>query len=206
MRVAACLSVVWLLSAVGLPAGDGSAPRHAQEAVRFDSSRSGKSVAGAVMPALCQSQPPAGKKAKGNDKDSGKTPSTKESAEMRARARKAIKDGDLGAAEALLRDGARVKGRAEREAWMLIEAEYRLAKKQPAAAGLAAMRLVILRPDSERVGEALYWAGRSYEGLKRPYKAIELYGQCLAHQKTDDATRKLAKARLTKLENQAGEE
>ena len=155
---------------------------------------------------LYQPQPPAGKKAKSNGKDSGKSPTTRESAELRARARKAIKNGDLGAAEALRREGVRVKDPAEREAWMLIDAEYRLAKKQPAAAGLAAMRLVILRPDSERVGEALYWAGRSYEGLKRPYKAIELYGQCLAHQKTHDPTRKLAKARLTKIEKRVGKE
>jgi hypothetical protein len=122
--------------------------------------------------------------------------SAKESAQMRRRAREAIKAGELDQATKFLRRSAGVKKRSERRAWLLLAAELGHAKGEHAEAALAAMRLVILHPKCDRVGAALFWAGRSYEGLRRPHKAIELYDQCLSRKDTGSSVRKRAKARL----------
>ena len=102
---------------------------------------------------------------------------------------------------------------SEKQAWLVLEAELELAKDNPAKAGLAAMRVIILHPESVHVGPALYWAARSCEGLQRPLKAIELYEECL--EKTPKGTkskpaskwhvsmRRRATARLAALKKQA---
>jgi len=118
-------------------------------------------------------------KRKSTKKDGGDSLSAKESATLRRRAREAIRAGDLQRATRLQRRAAGVKKRSERLAWLLFEAELEYTKKHCAKAALAAMRLVILHPRSDHVGAALYWAGRSYEGMKRPHMAIELYEECL---------------------------
>lgn len=122
--------------------------------------------------------------------------SAKESAEMRRRAAEALEAGMLDRATKLLRRSAGVKKRAERQAWLLFAAELEHAKGEHAKAALAAMRLVILHPKCDHVGAALFWAGRSYEGLHRPHKAIELYDRCLTRKDTGSSIRKGAKARL----------
>jgi tetratricopeptide (TPR) repeat protein len=127
----------------------------------------------------------------------------KESMEKRRLARESIAGGDLKTARRLLQQASGITASAEKQAWLLVRAEVEYADKQFAKAGLAAMRVVILYPESEHIAEALYWAGRSYEGLKRPAKAIELYKECLTHQGHDASTHKLAKARLKALEKQA---
>lgn len=127
------------------------------------------------------------------------TISAKESAAVRQRAEQAIKAGELDRATRLLRQAVGVKKRSERQAWLLLEAELEHAKKHYARAGLAAMRLAILHPSSDRVGAALYWAGRSYEGLERPHKAIDLYEECLAQKRTKSSIRKRARTRLAAL-------
>ena len=68
------------------------------------------------------------------------------------------------------------------------------------------MRVVILYPEGEHVGEALYWAGRSYEGLHRPAKAVGLYKESLSVKGTDASIRKLVTERLDALDKQAGDE
>lgn len=124
---------------------------------------------------------------------------------MRRRAREAIAAGDLKKAKELLGASARVTSSSEKQAWLLLEAEYQLTRKRYAKAGLAAMRVVIMYPDSELVGEAFYWAGRAYEGLARPAKAVELYGECVGRKQTDAGARKLARARLDELEKRTGD-
>jgi tetratricopeptide (TPR) repeat protein len=127
----------------------------------------------------------------------------KESTERRRQARDAIAAGDFKTARRLLQEARGITVSTEKQAWLLIRAEVELADKQFAKAGLAAMRVVILYPDSEHGAEALYWAGRSYEGLQRSAKAIELYEECLTHQGTNASIHKLVTARLKALEKQA---
>ena len=115
---------------------------------------------------------------------------------MRRRAREALKAGDLDRATRLLRRSAGVKKRSERQAWLLLAAELAHTKGEPARAALAAMRLVILHPKCDHVGAALFWAGRSYEDLRRPHKAIALYNQCLERKGAGSSIRKRARARL----------
>jgi tetratricopeptide (TPR) repeat protein len=144
-------------------------------------------------------------KAKPKQNNSDDRISIKESVELRRRAREAVASGDLKTAKQMLNTATRVTASAEKQAWLLVEAEYELARKRFAKAGLAAMRVAILNPDSESAGEALYWAARAYEGLQRPAKAIELYKECAARKGTDAAIRKLARTRLGELEKQVGE-
>lgn len=121
------------------------------------------------------------------------------------RAFKALRKHDYALAETLLATGLKSRSRSERDGWRLVEAELEMARKHYAKAGLAAMRVVILRPKSRRVGSALYWAGRAYEGLGRPAKAAALYRSCAEHKTTDAATRRKAQKRLSKLKKkQAG--
>lgn len=89
---------------------------------------------------------------------------------------------------------------AERAAWWLLEAELQLRRNDYAAAGLAAMKLVVFDPKSGRAGEALYLTGQAYEGLKRPRKAIELYQECLATENIDDGLRRKAEERVRALQ------
>lgn len=122
--------------------------------------------------------------------------SAKESANLRQQARTALREKRYDRAEALLKDGLRIRLQAEREAWQLFECELALARDQAARAGLTAMRLVILTPDSANVGAALYWAAKAYEALTRPAKAEELYRECVAHPSTPKNLRDAATKRL----------
>ncbi|MFQ5410732.1 MAG: tol-pal system YbgF family protein, partial [Phycisphaerae bacterium] len=118
----------------------------------------------------------------------------------RERARKAIQAGDYSLARTLIRTGQKSKNRNERDAWRIVESEMEYSRKRYAVAGLIAMRIVILHPRSAYHGVALYWAGRSYEGLDRSEKAIELYKSCVRHKTTRGSIRKKAKKRLAALE------
>lgn len=125
------------------------------------------------------------------------TPSSaKESAELRQQARTALRSKNYDRAEAMLKAGLRMRQQAEREAWQLFECELALARDQAARAGLTAMRLVILTPDSANVGAARYWAAKAYEALGRPAKAMELYRACAAHSSTPKNLRDAATKRL----------
>lgn len=122
--------------------------------------------------------------------------SAKESADLRQQARTALRERHYDRAEAMLKAGLRIRQQAEREAWQIFECELALARDQATRAGLSAMRLVILTPDSANVGAALYWAAKSYEALGRTAKAKELYRECAAHKSTpknvhDAATKRL---------------
>lgn len=121
---------------------------------------------------------------------------------MRTRTREAIEKGDFQQAERLIRDAGTVKEAAEREAWLLVRVDLAYARKQHAKSGLWAMRLVILHPQSKHVAAGLYWAGRCYEHLKRPDKAVGLYREALGHQTCDAGVRKMVKARLAAMEKQ----
>ncbi len=99
----------------------------------------------------------------------------------------------------MLKAGLRIRQQAEREAWQLFECELALARDQAARAGLTAMRLVILTPDSPNAGTALYWAAKSYEALERPSKAAELYRECAAHKTTPKNLRDAAMKRLNSI-------
>ncbi len=128
------------------------------------------------------------------------TPSSaKESADLRQQARTALRATYYDRAEAMLKAGLRVRQQAEREAWQLFECELALARDQATRAGLTAMRLVILTPDSPNAGAALYWAAKSYEALKRPAKAMELYRECAAHKSTPKNLRDAAMKRLNSI-------
>ncbi len=116
------------------------------------------------------------------------------------RARQAIRSGDYDLARALIRSGLRSKSRSVRDAWRVTEAELEYARKDYPRAGLAAMRVVILSPQSERVGNALYWAGRAYERIGRVSKAVELYEECIEHRTADEKLRDRAEKRLSKLD------
>jgi len=136
--------------------------------------------------------------------DSDRIPrlSVKESTALRAKAREAIEQGDWVEAERLIREGDAAADAAERQAWLLVRVDLAYARKQYAKAALEAMRLVVLHPRSRSVALALYWAGRSYEHLKRPEKARELYREAVQHPTCDAAVRKMVTARWAALDKQ----
>lgn len=125
--------------------------------------------------------------------------SAKESADLRQQARTALRNKNYDRAEAMLKAGLRMRQQAERQAWQLFECELALARDQAARAGLTAMRMVILTPDSANVGAALYWAAKAYEALARPAKAAELYRECVSHESTPKNLRDAATKRLDAL-------
>lgn len=90
-----------------------------------------------------------------------------------------------------------------KDGWTLVEAELELSQNNPVKAALLAMRVVILRPESEHAAPALYLAGRAYEKIGRPSKAIELYRECLDQRSASDALRKKAQRRIDALSEKA---
>ncbi len=87
-----------------------------------------------------------------------------------------------------------------RQSWQILEAELEFSLKKYAKAGLIVMRIVVLTPESEQIGPALFRAGRVYEKLDRPEKAIELYRECAAHKKVSESLKKKAERRIAALE------
>lgn len=83
--------------------------------------------------------------------------------------------------------------------WRLFDAKIQLTCKQYAAAGLAAMKVVILQHDSPRVAEALCIAGDAYDGLGRTEKAAGLFRECLGKKQLDPNVRHRAEAGLDRL-------
>ena len=151
-----------------------------------------------------QRDPKVRKKGKGNEKNSDRGSKKQggradKSLAARQKARNAIRSGKFESAESLIRKAAKIKHKAERDAWAIVSAELEHAKKNYAKAGLVAMRLVILRPKSAQVGAALYWVGRAYEGLGRPHKSIELYEACIEHKTTKRKTLQRAEKKLARL-------
>lgn len=98
---------------------------------------------------------------------------------------------------------SKTRSSAERNAWRIVEAELAMAQERYAAAGLAAMRVVILHPRSRQVGVAYYWTARAYEGLDRPRMAVSLYESCVAHKTTGRTIREKAETRLAALKPKA---
>ena len=129
--------------------------------------------------------------------------SSKESAELRDRARAAIKEGNLEVVGQLIEQTRNVVIPTERTAWWLIESEWLFNKKQFARSALVAMQIVILHPKSEQAGPALFWAGRCYEELGRPTKAIELYQECTSLKSLPGDVRAAATRRLSELKKKA---
>jgi tetratricopeptide (TPR) repeat protein len=132
----------------------------------------------------------------------GQTPmSAKDSAALRDKARAALAAGDLEAAGQLVDRTRGVVTPSERTGWWLIESELEFHRKQYAKSALAAMQIVILHPKCDQAGAALYWAGRSYEGLGRVAKAAELFQESLANRKTPKGFRDEMARRLDTLRN-----
>lgn len=171
----------------------------AWEASRFNPS--------SLSPITTRAKPPEKpRKSESSARDSGRDRLTiRESAEMRRRAVEAIRAGDFQAALKLIRDGARVTSVAEKQSWLLVESELEIARKNYAKAGLAAMRVVILYPESEQIGPALYWCGCAYEGLGRPRKALELYRESQGRKGLNEEMVQHLKLRIEALEKQVGE-
>ncbi|HRW51641.1 MAG TPA: hypothetical protein P5081_02065 [Phycisphaerae bacterium] len=105
-------------------------------------------------------------------------------ASMLDRALAAIRRGDFAEAEKLIHEGRKIRSTSKKDKWRIVEARLEFERGDFAKAGLRAMEIVILRENSDEVGQALYWAGRAYEGLGRPNKAIELYEDCRNHKTT----------------------
>ncbi len=122
--------------------------------------------------------------------------STSRPASPRAAVRRAIAAGDLAEARRLLAAGRKKARKSEQAAWEVVAAELSFAGKDYARGGLAAMRVVVLHPDSPHVSAALYWAGRSYEAMGRPAKAAELYKECIEQKTIDAVLRERARQRL----------
>ncbi|RIK68860.1 MAG: hypothetical protein DCC65_01645 [Planctomycetota bacterium] len=83
--------------------------------------------------------------------------------------------------------------------WRILDAKIQLQLKRYEAAGLAAMKVVILQPDSPRVAEGLCLTGEAYEGLGRPEKAASLFRECMNTKRVDPEVRRRAEAGLARL-------
>lgn len=132
-------------------------------------------------------------------------------ATLRQQITTALKAGELDKADAILRSAhPRVhaqKGGAkpeERGEWWLLEARLEFAREQYPEAGLAAMRIVALLPESKRVADGWYWAGRAYEKMNRPEKANQLFKKCFDRAAPESDLQKKARARLTAHQKKAG--
>lgn len=106
---------------------------------------------------------------------------------MRARAMDAIRAHRFSEAEQLIEQGRKSRSRNKRDDWTIIEVRLERERGNHALSGLIAMRLVVLRPNSDEVGAALYWTARAYEKLGRPGKSIQLYEECAAHKSSVDS-------------------
>lgn len=87
---------------------------------------------------------------------------------------------------------------SSRDVWWLAESEYELAAGHADRAGVAAMKVVAVMPDSPYYAEALFAAGRAYETL-RPEKARNLYEECLKSPRCDEDLKAQAALRLAAL-------
>lgn len=83
--------------------------------------------------------------------------------------------------------------------WRILDAKIQLQQKRHEAAGLAAMKVVILQPDIPRVAEGLCLTGEAYEGLGRPEKAASLFRECMNTKQVDPEVRRRAEAGLARL-------
>ncbi|MFQ5425154.1 MAG: tol-pal system YbgF family protein [Phycisphaerae bacterium] len=124
-------------------------------------------------------------------------------ASPRVAVRRAIAASDLAKARRLLAAGRKKARKSEQAAWEVVAAELSFAEKDYPRAGLAAMRVVVVHPDSPHVAGALYWAGRSYEAMKRPAKAAELYEECLAQKTVDKLLGEQARQRIEAIKKAA---
>jgi len=87
----------------------------------------------------------------------------------------------------------------DRAEWYMLETRVEFAANRFSSGALAAMKLVILLPEHKRVAEALMWAGRAYEELDRPSKAIGLYEECLTKKHIDPVTKINARESIDRL-------
>lgn len=118
---------------------------------------------------------------------------------LRDRALDAIKRRDFSEAEKLIHEGRKTRSSRRKDQWKLIESRLELERERYARAGLLAMEVVILREKSDEVAAALYWAGRAYEGLGRPSKAIQLYKECRDHDTVPDSLKAVVDRRIQEL-------
>jgi hypothetical protein len=118
---------------------------------------------------------------------------------LRARAMDAIKARRFGEAEELIYQGRKTRSSKKRDDWTIIEAHLERERGNHARSALIAMRLVILRPDSDEVGTALYWTARNYEDLGRPNKSIQLYEEAAAHKSASAGLTEAARRRIARL-------
>lgn len=139
----------------------------------------------------------------GDGKPAGSGPSA--SAENRHRAVQAIRDGQFDLARSMIRAAIKsTKSTSVKHSWRIVESELEFAQKKYAASALIAMRIVILTPESEQTGVALFRAGRAYEKMGRPSKAIELFKEAAGHKSSSEQTRRKAERRIEVLEQTDG--
>jgi len=169
-------------------------------------------LCGAVVCALCLGsenaggdEPKTNAAGKQPARVSGKKTNTSASSnEALKHARAAIRSGDLDTARALIDAAYRsTRSSSIRDVWRIVESELELERNEPEKSALIAMRIVILRPESEQVGAALYRAGRAYEKIGRASKALELYRACGGHKSTSAAVKKRAEKRVGVLSESA---
>lgn len=130
-------------------------------------------------------------------KENGTTATSPEALKL---ALKAVRSGDFEKARSMIRAALNAtRSTKVKQSWQIVEAELEYELKNYAKSGLIAMRIVILSPESEQVGEALYRAGKAYEKLERPSKALELYEECVSHNQSSERLRKKAGKRIAEL-------
>jgi len=129
--------------------------------------------------------------------------SAAKSSEGVSKARGAIASGNLDEAGKLVAAGRASARKGDMPDWLMVEAEYEMARKAYDRAALAAMRVVALHPDSGQVGAALLMAGQAYEGLGRPSKSVHLYEECTKAKGVPPTVRDEAQSRLAALRKAA---
>jgi hypothetical protein len=153
-------------------------------------------------------RPPAADRPKRSTKPAASAPAaTKGTGSLLKKFRSAMADGDLARAGGILSAARKTlvetKAAASDEdtaRWLLCEAELELARGRATKAGLAALRVVVLRPRTDEAAEGLYWAARAYEKLQRGDKAADLYRECLEQKRLAASIHKKAQDRLTALD------
>lgn len=113
-----------------------------------------------------------------------------------------LKAGKLDEVRPLIEAGLRKSSEAERDVWLLAEAEYHLVRGEALRAGQSAMKVIALYENSAYHAEAFYLAGRAYESI-RVTKAVLLYQSCMKHETATDELKRLAQQRLEELERSA---
>ncbi|MBX3395161.1 MAG: hypothetical protein KF841_07310 [Phycisphaerae bacterium] len=123
------------------------------------------------------------------------------SASRRGEAVQAIREGRYDTAESLIRAAMKsTQSTGVKDNWRIVESELEFARKRYTKSALISMRIVILTPESEQVGAALFRAARAYEKLGRPAKARELHRECIEHRTTSDAIRRKSEKRIEVLD------